>query len=93
VKRPLLRKKVFIPLYVSIGTVFIVITVVVFVALTWYNYREGSKTALETADRIFGEITEKVQERMKLLQGSIATLADAASAMPAFVEGPAYDGL
>jgi hypothetical protein len=45
------------------------------------------------ADDLFEEVTGKVLERMNLLLGSIATLADAVSATPGFVEEPVYDGL
>lgn len=92
-KRPFVGKEVFIPLYVSLGTVFIAITSVVLIAITWYNYREETKIAVETADRIFGEITEKAQEQMKFLRSSVATLADTTSAMPGIGKEPVYDGL
>jgi adenylate cyclase len=92
-KRRLSKKKVFVPLYVSIGTIFIAITIIILLAITWNSYRELSAAAVETADRLFEEVTGMVQERMNLLLGSIATLADAASAMPGFVEEPVYDGL
>jgi adenylate cyclase len=88
-----LRKRILIPLYVSIGTIFVTITAIILLAITWNSYREGSEAALEMADRLFDEVTGKVTERMNLMLGSIAILADAASAMPVFVQEPVYDGL
>ena len=93
VKGRLLGRRVFVPLYVSIGTIFIAITAVILLAITWNSYREGSAAAVQMADRLFGEITGKVRERMNVLLGSVVTIADAASAMPGFAEEPVYDGL
>jgi adenylate cyclase len=88
-----LGRRISIPLYLSIGTIFVTITAIILLAITWNSYRESSAAALQMADHLFGEVTGKVLEHMNLMLGSIAALADAASAMPGIVEEPVYDGL
>jgi adenylate cyclase len=93
VKRKPSKKRVLIPLYLSMGTIFTAIVIIIFLAITWNTHREGSEAALDMADRFFREVTGKTIERMNRLLGSVSTLADAASAMPGFAEEPIYDGL
>jgi len=82
-----------IPLHVSVGTIFVTITVIILLAITWNSYREGSAAAVQMADRLFTETTGKVLERMNLLLSSVAAITDVASSMSGFVEEPVYDGL
>ncbi|MBC2717340.1 MAG: GAF domain-containing protein [Desulfobacteraceae bacterium] len=81
------------PFYIGITTLMISIVVSLTGIFFWISYKESSFAALQTADRLFDEINEKVSERYQHTLSSVAIFASTASISPAMAQPPIDDGL
>ena len=82
-----------IRLHVGIATVFVVIVAVMTGGIVWNVNRQASLVAQRTADQLFDEVANKVDERINGMLGAVQATVDAASAMPGLAGQPRYDGL
>jgi len=81
------------PFYIGVTTLMIAIVISLTGIFFWITYKETSIAAVQTADRLFGEINEKVTERYQHALDSVALITSNASLSPVMSQPPVDDGL
>jgi HD-GYP domain-containing protein (c-di-GMP phosphodiesterase class II) len=81
------------PFYIGITTLMLSIVMSLTGIFFWISYKETSIAALQTADRLFDEINEKVSERYQHALSSVAILTSNAVILPVMTQPPVDDGL
>ena len=87
------KQKLRFPLNLSVSSIFIFITALLFGSITWVTYQESSTAAAKTADKIFIEVTGKVSERINLLFNSASILTSLTETNLSFLENPQGNAL
>ncbi|MDH3701497.1 MAG: adenylate/guanylate cyclase domain-containing protein [Alphaproteobacteria bacterium] len=76
------------PLHFNIIAIFIAIFLMLAGGLIWYNYRTNSELALEAADSLLGNVSEKVLERTENFIQNPITLVRLTSGLPGVTTRP-----
>ncbi|MEQ8345214.1 MAG: adenylate/guanylate cyclase domain-containing protein [Sneathiellaceae bacterium] len=79
------RRDMQLPLYVNIFTIFLILAVLIVGGVTWYIYRSTSDAALQTANNLIGEVSDKISQRTRRLFETVEALADATVALPSLL--------
>lgn len=74
-RSPLKNFSFSIPLRTNIMTIFVLIFLMFSAFIVWFNYSQNTKAALQAADRLMADISEKVRERT---EGQLQPLFDMA---------------
>jgi adenylate cyclase len=69
-------------LHITIATIFSVLIALIVGAITWYQHRESSSSALAMAERLMNETSATVVANIESLIGPAAALADLAASIP-----------
>ena len=78
---------------IGLSTLVILTVLAISASSLWNVHRLSSRVAMETAKQLFGEISEKVSERIDLGFTSVRVLADSAASVPSLAAEPVGDGL
>lgn len=81
------------PFYIGITSLMLSIVISLTGIFFWISYSESTVAAIQTADRLFDEINEKVSERYEHSLSAVSILASTASISPAVSQPPVHDGL
>jgi HD-GYP domain-containing protein (c-di-GMP phosphodiesterase class II) len=81
------------PFYISITAIVVFITFSLTGLFLWISHKESRTAAIKTADRLFGEINQKVIERYETAMESVAVLSGTVALMPSMTTIPKEDGL
>ena len=81
------------PFYVGISTLIVAIVIVLTGLFLWISHRESKAVAVQMADRLFSEISEKTLKRYESSLESVAVLAGAVARMPGIDTLPVGGGL
>jgi HD-GYP domain-containing protein (c-di-GMP phosphodiesterase class II)/HAMP domain-containing protein len=79
--------------YLSISTLVISLVILLTALIMWDSHRESTAAARQMADRLFGEITASVIEKVQSATQTLETVAQAGAAMPGMQAKPVIDGL
>ena len=71
------------PFYIGITSLMLSIVISLTGIFFWISYSESTVAAIQTADRLFDEINEKVSERYEHSLSAVAILTSTASISPA----------
>lgn len=74
--------KLHLPLYVNIFTIFLTLAVLIVGGVTWYIYHSTSDAALQTANDLIGEVSDKIGQRTRRLFQTVEALTDATVVLP-----------
>lgn len=77
-------------LHISILTLFVFIILISMGTLTWLNYKENSKAALEIAEQLLTEVNGKVLERVNYMFGETFRLAHEAPELSFLANKPEF---
>ncbi|MFC3227424.1 adenylate/guanylate cyclase domain-containing protein [Marinibaculum pumilum] len=75
-------RRLHLPLYVNIFSIFLVLAMLIVGGVTWFMYRSTADAALETANDLIGEVSDKVGQRTRRLFGTVEALTDATVLLP-----------
>ena len=81
------------PFHVIITTLLVTTVFTLAALFLWITHRESRAAAIQTADRLFSEVNEKVRERFEGALTSVAVLAGSAARMPGLDRPPVGGGL
>lgn len=77
-----------ISLHVNIVTLFLSVSFILTALLAWYNYKENTKAALDSAAHILSEVNEKVSERINSTYDRVYSLAGTIAELPDMNQKP-----
>ena len=75
-------RRLHLPLYVNIFSIFLVLAMLIVGGVTWFMYRSTADAALETANDLIGEVSDKVGQRTRRLFGTVEALTDSTVLLP-----------
>lgn len=79
--------------YVSLASLVVFLVTLLTGLFLWNSQRESSAAAVKMADRLFDEITGRVEGKFHFLLGSVSIFTDSGANMPNMMKEPVYDGL
>jgi len=77
-----MKRPASVPLHINILTIFIVLVSILSGIVLYVNYESNSKAALDSADRLLNEISDKIVERTRRVYDPAFLLAEQASLLP-----------